>query len=284
MKTDTIRAEIRAVWTDWHADERRWLEEFRNAMRHEYGDTVQRVVLFGSTARGDWHEDSDIDVLVVVKDAPAAVKNSIVKLSARLAAVFDLRRHPCSNPCPARHRLERTDGSRPGAAQRGLGVVGRLVRGRRTPGRDAAPHRVRLLYLRVGCRHRRAWHCAGLASPHRAAVGNRRTGRARRRVRRNRQCVLWRPHREGSPQAARASRSSTRSARRRSPPAASRRPRSPARSCRASPTGAPGSISRHQPCQRPLLSAAVRSSPPFSLRASSEKQLANGSFIRASHR
>ena len=201
-----------------------------------------------------------------------------------IGSSFDLRRHPCSNPCPARHRLERTDGSRPGAAQRGLGVVGRLVRGRRTPGRDAAPHRVRLLYLRVGCRHRRAWHCAGLASPHRAAVGNRRTGRARRRVRRNRQCVLWRPHREGSPQAARASRSSTRSARRRSPPAASRRPRSPARSCRASPTGAPGSISRHQPCQRPLLSAAVRSSPPFSLRASSEKQLANGSFIRASHR
>ncbi len=49
----------------------------------------------------------------------------------------------------ARRRTERADVSRPAAAQRGPGVVGRLVRGRRTPGRTAAPLRVRQLHLRA---------------------------------------------------------------------------------------------------------------------------------------
>ncbi len=28
----------------------------------------ERIYLFGSTARGDWHEDSDLDIMVVVSD------------------------------------------------------------------------------------------------------------------------------------------------------------------------------------------------------------------------
>ena len=85
-----------------------------------------------------------------------------------------------------------------------LGVVGGLVRGRRTPGPGAAPPRARPLRLRAGGRRRREWHRAGLALLHRAVRGCRRTGRARGRVRRIRPRLLRRAHRDGTPQAARA--------------------------------------------------------------------------------
>ena len=53
-----------------------------------------------------------------------------------------------------------------------------------------------------GSRCRRARHRVGLAVLHRAVAGERRTGRAGRRVRRVRQPLCRRAHREGPPQAA----------------------------------------------------------------------------------
>ena len=126
------------------------------------------------------------------------------RLALIAVALARLRRRPRASSGRARRRLGRADVSRPAAAQPGLGDVAGLVRGRRTPGRDTAPRRPRLLHLRAGSRRRRAWHRAGLAALSRAVAGSRRTGRARRRVRRIRQLLLRRARREGSPQAARA--------------------------------------------------------------------------------
>jgi predicted nucleotidyltransferase len=44
------------------------LSRFRVALAELYGDRLERVVLFGSRARGDAHEDSDYDVAVFIKD------------------------------------------------------------------------------------------------------------------------------------------------------------------------------------------------------------------------
>ena len=44
------------------------LKRFRTALDVLYGDRVERVVLFGSRARGDAREDSDYDVAVFLKD------------------------------------------------------------------------------------------------------------------------------------------------------------------------------------------------------------------------
>jgi predicted nucleotidyltransferase len=44
------------------------LKRFRAALDKLYGDRIERVVLFGSRARGDAHEDSDYDVAVFLKD------------------------------------------------------------------------------------------------------------------------------------------------------------------------------------------------------------------------
>ncbi|MCF0053732.1 nucleotidyltransferase domain-containing protein [Dyadobacter sp. LJ53] len=43
-------------------------EEFVGQMVELYGDRLHKVILFGSYARGDFHEDSDIDYLVVLND------------------------------------------------------------------------------------------------------------------------------------------------------------------------------------------------------------------------
>jgi predicted nucleotidyltransferase len=42
------------------------LREARDALRQMYGSRLQRLVVFGSQARGEAGEDSDIDLLVVL--------------------------------------------------------------------------------------------------------------------------------------------------------------------------------------------------------------------------
>lgn len=44
------------------------LSRFRAAIDSLYGSRVERVVLYGSRARGDAREDSDYDVAVFLKD------------------------------------------------------------------------------------------------------------------------------------------------------------------------------------------------------------------------
>ena len=46
------------------------LTKFRAALTELYGDRIERVVLFGSRARGDAREDSDYDVALFLKDLP----------------------------------------------------------------------------------------------------------------------------------------------------------------------------------------------------------------------
>lgn len=44
------------------------LSRFRAALNEVYGERIERVVLFGSRARGDARPDSDYDVAVFLKD------------------------------------------------------------------------------------------------------------------------------------------------------------------------------------------------------------------------
>jgi predicted nucleotidyltransferase len=43
------------------------LKRFRAALTELYGERLERVVLFGSRARGDAREDSDYDIPVFIK-------------------------------------------------------------------------------------------------------------------------------------------------------------------------------------------------------------------------
>lgn len=44
------------------------LAQFRTALDETYGERLERVVLYGSRARGDARPDSDYDVAVFIKD------------------------------------------------------------------------------------------------------------------------------------------------------------------------------------------------------------------------
>lgn len=46
------------------------MRRFKNAVGRIYGDRLERVVLFGSRARGDALPDSDYDVAIFLKDMP----------------------------------------------------------------------------------------------------------------------------------------------------------------------------------------------------------------------
>ena len=43
------------------------VDEFVRRVRRKYEDKIDSIILFGSVARGEAKEDSDIDILVVVK-------------------------------------------------------------------------------------------------------------------------------------------------------------------------------------------------------------------------
>ena len=62
------------------------LAELRRGYEQIYGDRMVKLVLFGSQARGEAREDSDIDVLVVLKGPvePAKERDRIGEFRAAL--------------------------------------------------------------------------------------------------------------------------------------------------------------------------------------------------------
>ena len=70
-----------------HPEEQAWLDEYRKALNERHPGTVLRMVIYGSKARGDAREDSDLDVLLVVKDGADHLKLPLREIGYELAAV-----------------------------------------------------------------------------------------------------------------------------------------------------------------------------------------------------
>lgn len=72
----------------------------RAALDDMYGDQIERVVLFGSRARGDAHSDSDYDVALFLKELPDRwaelhrLADLRVKLIDDTGAFFDILPYP----------------------------------------------------------------------------------------------------------------------------------------------------------------------------------------------
>ena len=56
--------------------ERLWLENYLERLKKAPGGLLKRLVVYGSKARGDAGPTSDVDVLVLVGDAPDAVRSA----------------------------------------------------------------------------------------------------------------------------------------------------------------------------------------------------------------
>ncbi len=57
------------------------LARFRAALALRFGARLREVVLFGSHARGEAHEESDADVLVVIDDLTEAERRDVIGMS-----------------------------------------------------------------------------------------------------------------------------------------------------------------------------------------------------------
>ncbi len=49
-------------------EEKEWLDSFIREIRRDFPEMLERVTVFGSKARGDANPDSDLDVLVILRE------------------------------------------------------------------------------------------------------------------------------------------------------------------------------------------------------------------------
>lgn len=66
------------------------LGEFLTRLREQHGSEVVLVSLFGSKVRGDFDEESDIDVLVVIKDKDGYIRDDLVALEVDLMLKYNV--------------------------------------------------------------------------------------------------------------------------------------------------------------------------------------------------
>ncbi len=55
--------------------------EFKAELEKLYGDELAELILFGPHARGDFHDDSDIDFALVLKNPATTSTSEIMKVS-----------------------------------------------------------------------------------------------------------------------------------------------------------------------------------------------------------
>lgn len=67
----------------------RVLDAVKNASKQLYGDKLHRIILFGSYARGDNTEESDIDIMIVLNCETDDVKK-LRSLTAEMASDISL--------------------------------------------------------------------------------------------------------------------------------------------------------------------------------------------------
>ncbi len=67
-------------------------QQFADAIRAKLGPRLQRLLLFGSRARGDAHEGSDYDILIVVDQRSRELREEVldveVEFMQRYGALF----------------------------------------------------------------------------------------------------------------------------------------------------------------------------------------------------
>ena len=68
--------------------------EFAGALRGRYGDALVDMRLFGSCARGEMREDSDVDVLVVLEAVDWGIKRDVIELASSIGLEHDVLLSP----------------------------------------------------------------------------------------------------------------------------------------------------------------------------------------------
>jgi predicted nucleotidyltransferase len=67
------------------SEEELWLSSYREILAKQFPDLVEQIIVFGSKAKGTATEDSDLDLLVVIRDGDWKVKDAITRPGYLLA-------------------------------------------------------------------------------------------------------------------------------------------------------------------------------------------------------
>ena len=74
--------------------DRRALQDFVVYLYKSIPDQIERVALFGSKARGDSQQDSDIDVLIILSQEDRELRRKILRQAARFSLEYDVLLSP----------------------------------------------------------------------------------------------------------------------------------------------------------------------------------------------
>jgi predicted nucleotidyltransferase len=66
--------------------EQQWLSEYRQTLTEQFPGIIEQLTIFGSKARGEATEDSDLDVLIIIREGDWKLKEAIAR-PGHLAAV-----------------------------------------------------------------------------------------------------------------------------------------------------------------------------------------------------
>lgn len=70
--------------------EQAWLDAYKRELGERYPGTVARMLVYGSKARGEGHAESDLDVLLIVKNNAGGLKRELRRIGYLLAATSDV--------------------------------------------------------------------------------------------------------------------------------------------------------------------------------------------------
>jgi predicted nucleotidyltransferase len=70
--------------------EKKAVREFITRVRAAYGDKIQRAALFGSKARKNWTEYSDVDILLIVAEKDRELRRSIIYTAADVELKYNV--------------------------------------------------------------------------------------------------------------------------------------------------------------------------------------------------
>jgi predicted nucleotidyltransferase len=68
------------------SEEQAWLDAYREVLNKEHPGTVEEMLIYGSKARGQAHAESDVDVILIVKNEAGARKRELRRIGYLLAA------------------------------------------------------------------------------------------------------------------------------------------------------------------------------------------------------
>lgn len=71
-------------------DEQAWLDGYQADLDKKHPGAVREMLIYGSKARGQAHDESDLDVLLIVSDNARNLKRDLRRIGYLLAAKTDV--------------------------------------------------------------------------------------------------------------------------------------------------------------------------------------------------